>query len=119
MNVLHISPEIAEALDIPRKTVYSRLGRAMDALRAALERLELAWHDGVAASVEDPAAGATVLSGGAFAGSGRSLRGCAFAHVAGREDAGPAGFAPAVHHGIETVLGRIPPVVAAELPPPS
>ena len=33
-----LSPEqVAEALDIPRKTVYSRLGRAMDALRAALE----------------------------------------------------------------------------------
>jgi len=29
--------QVAEALDIPRKTVYSRLGRAMDALRAALE----------------------------------------------------------------------------------
>ena len=28
---------VAEALDIPRKTVYSRLGRAMDALRSALE----------------------------------------------------------------------------------
>jgi RNA polymerase sigma-70 factor (ECF subfamily) len=33
-----LSPEqVAEALDIPRKTVYSRLGRAMDALRSALE----------------------------------------------------------------------------------
>ena len=29
--------QVAEALDIPRKTVYSRLGRAMDALRSALE----------------------------------------------------------------------------------
>ena len=36
--LLDLSPEqVAEALDIPRKTVYSRLGRAMDALRAALE----------------------------------------------------------------------------------
>jgi RNA polymerase sigma factor (sigma-70 family) len=33
-----LTPEqVAEALGIPRKTVYSRLGRAMDALRAALE----------------------------------------------------------------------------------
>lgn len=29
--------QVAEALGIPRKTVYSRLGRAMDALRGALE----------------------------------------------------------------------------------
>jgi RNA polymerase sigma-70 factor (ECF subfamily) len=29
--------QIAQALDIPPKTVYSRLGRAMDALRSALE----------------------------------------------------------------------------------
>ena len=29
--------QVAEALDIPRKTVYSRLGRAVDALRSALE----------------------------------------------------------------------------------
>ena len=36
--LVDLSPEqVAEALDIPRKTVYSRLGRAMDALRAALE----------------------------------------------------------------------------------
>jgi len=36
--LMDLSPEqVAEALDIPRKTVYSRLGRAMDALRAALE----------------------------------------------------------------------------------
>jgi RNA polymerase sigma factor (sigma-70 family) len=36
--LMDLSPEqAAEALDIPRKTVYSRLGRAMDALRAALE----------------------------------------------------------------------------------
>ena len=36
--LLDLSPEqVAEALEIPRKTVYSRLGRAMDALRAALE----------------------------------------------------------------------------------
>ena len=36
--LMDLSPEqVAEALDIPRRTVYSRLGRAMDALRAALE----------------------------------------------------------------------------------
>jgi RNA polymerase sigma-70 factor (ECF subfamily) len=36
--LMDLSPEqVADALDIPRKTVYSRLGRAMDALRAALE----------------------------------------------------------------------------------
>ena len=36
--LMDLSPEqVAEALDIPRKTVYSRLGRAMDALRSALE----------------------------------------------------------------------------------
>ena len=36
--LMDLSPEqVAEALDIPRKTVYSRLGRALDALRAALE----------------------------------------------------------------------------------
>jgi RNA polymerase sigma-70 factor (ECF subfamily) len=36
--LMDLSPEqVSEALDIPRKTVYSRLGRAMDALRAALE----------------------------------------------------------------------------------
>ena len=36
--LMDLSPEqVAEALGIPRKTVYSRLGRAMDALRSALE----------------------------------------------------------------------------------
>jgi RNA polymerase sigma-70 factor (ECF subfamily) len=36
--LMDLSPEqVAEALDIPRKTVYSRLGRAMDAMRTALE----------------------------------------------------------------------------------
>jgi len=36
--LMDLSPEqVAEALDIPRKTVYSRLGRGMDALRSALE----------------------------------------------------------------------------------
>jgi RNA polymerase sigma-70 factor (ECF subfamily) len=36
--LMDLSPdEVAEALDIPRKTVYSRLGRAIDALRSALE----------------------------------------------------------------------------------
>ena len=36
--LMDLSPEqVAEALDILRKTVYSRLGRAMDAMRTALE----------------------------------------------------------------------------------
>ena len=38
------------------------------AVRAALERLEKAWREGQDEAASEPAAGATVLSGGAFAG---------------------------------------------------